>query len=262
MTGLRVPRAGVVVPPVLLVLLLLAVWEVYAATAGPGPDVLPTPSRVVEQGWADRENLLANTWPTLRATVIGLLLSILVGFAFAVLVDLSSLARRAVLPVLVVSQTLPLVALAPLVIVWFGFGQFPKILLIVFVNFFATTLSFVEGFRSADPDSVALLRSMGAGRWRVFRTVRLPSALPYFMAGLRIAITYSVVSAIFAEYAGAEAGLGVYMQFAKNTFRTDLVLAAVGVTAAVTLLLFGLSYLIERLALPWAHLVRAGEAQS
>ncbi|MCE0535255.1 ABC transporter permease [Kineosporia rhizophila] len=262
MTGLRVPRAGVVVPPVLLVLLLLAVWEVYAATAGPGPDVLPTPSRVVEQGWADRENLLANTWPTLRATVIGLLLSILVGFAFAVLVDLSSLARRAVLPVLVVSQTLPLVALAPLVIVWFGFGQFPKILLIVFVNFFATTLSFVEGFRSADPDSVALLRSMGAGRWRVFRTVRLPSALPYFMAGLRIAITYSVVSAIFAEYAGAEAGLGVYMQFAKNTFRTDLVLAAVGVTAAVTLLLFGLSYLIERIALPWAHLVRAGEAQS
>ncbi|GAB6903294.1 ABC transporter permease [Kineosporia succinea] len=248
------------IPPVLLVAVLVAVWEIYAGSFGPGPDVLPTPSRVLEQGWADRGNLLLNTWPTLRATVIGLLLSILVGFAFAVLVDLSGLARRAVLPVLVVSQTLPLVALAPLVIVWFGFGQFPKILLIVFVNFFATTLSFVEGFRSADPDSVALLRSMGASRWRVFRTVRLPSALPYFMAGLRIAITYSVVSAIFAEYAGAEAGLGVYMQFAKNTFRTDLVLAAVFVTAAVTLTLFALSFVIERLALPWAFLVRAGES--
>jgi ABC-type nitrate/sulfonate/bicarbonate transport system permease component len=90
--------------------------------------------------------------------------------------------------------------------------------------------------------------------------VRLPSALPYFMAGLRIAITYSVVSAIFAEYAGAEAGLGVYMQFAKNNYRTDLVRAAVFVTAALTLVLFALSYLIERLALPWAFLVRAGEA--
>ncbi|MBT0769989.1 ABC transporter permease [Kineosporia sp. J2-2] len=244
----------------LLVVLLFGIWQLYAATAGPGPDVLPTPLRVVQQGWGDRENLLANTWPTLRATLIGLALSVAVGFGFAVLVDLSGLARRAVLPVLVVSQTLPLVALAPLVIVWFGFGQFPKILLIVFVNFFSTTLSFVEGFRSADPDSVALLRSMGAGRWRVFRTVRLPSALPYFMAGLRIAITYSVVSAIFAEYAGAEAGLGVYMQFAKNSFRTDLVLAAVFVTASLTLTLFALSYLIERIALPWAFLVRAGEA--
>ncbi|MCD5314919.1 ABC transporter permease [Kineosporia babensis] len=257
---MRLPRPGVVLPPVILVLLLLAVWEIYASTIGPGPDVLPSPSRVAERGWADRENLMLNTWPTLRATVIGLLLSVAVGFGFAVLVDLSGLARRALLPVLVVSQTLPLVALAPLVIVWFGFGQFPKILLIVFVNFFATTLSFVEGFRSADPDSVALLRSMGAGRWRIFRTVRLPSALPYFMAGLRIAITYSVVSAIFAEYAGAESGLGVYMQFAKNTFRTDLVLAAVFVTAAVTLTLFALSFLIERIALPWAFLIRAGEA--
>jgi ABC-type nitrate/sulfonate/bicarbonate transport system permease component len=255
-----VPRLKVVLPPVVLVALLLVLWQVYAATIGPGPDLLPTPSRVAQQGWDDHANLLSNTWPTLRATVIGLLLSIAVWFGFAVLVDLSALARRAVLPVLVVSQTLPLVALAPLVIVWFGFGQFPKILLIVFVNFFSTTLSFVEGFRSADPDSVALLRSMGAGRWRVFRTVRLPSALPYFMAGLRIAITYSVVSAIFAEYAGAEAGLGVYMQFAKNNFRTDLVLAAVFVTAALTLVLFALSYLIERLALPWAFLVRAGEA--
>lgn len=247
------------VPPLLLVAALVGVWQVYAATVGPGPDVLPTPLRVVQQGWADRADLMLNTWPTARAALIGLVLSVATGFALSVLVDLSQAARRAVLPVLVASQTLPLVAIAPLVVIWFGFGQTPKILLIVFVNFFAVTVSFVEGYRAADRDAVALLRSMGAGDWRVFRTVRLPTALPYFFAGLRIAITYSVVSAIFAEYAGAENGLGVYMQGAKNSFRTDLELAAVGVSAALTLVLFGASHLVERLAVPWAHHVRAGQ---
>jgi ABC-type nitrate/sulfonate/bicarbonate transport system permease component len=255
-------RVTRILPPVALVAALFAVWQVYAATVGPGADVLPTPSRVVVQGWANRDALLTNTWPTARAALIGLVLSVAVGFLLAVVIDMSGVARRAVLPVLVMSQTLPLVAIAPLVIIWFGFGQTPKILLIVFVNFFSVTISFVEGFRSADQDAVALLRSMGAGRWRVFRTVRLPSALPYFFAGLRIAITYSVVSAIFAEYAGAESGLGVYMQSAKNSFRTDLELAAVGVTALITLVLFALSYVVERIALPWVPLVRAGEARS
>jgi ABC-type nitrate/sulfonate/bicarbonate transport system permease component len=255
-------RAGTVLPPVLLVIALFAVWQLYAATIGPGADVLPTPSRVVTQGWANRTDLLTNTWPTVRATLAGLALSVAVGFLLAVLIDMSAAARRAVLPVLVMSQTLPLVAIAPLVIIWFGFGQLPKILLIVFVNFFSVTVSFVEGFRSADQGAVVLLRSMGAGRWRVFRSVRLPSALPFFFAGLRIAITYSVVSAIFAEYAGAESGLGVYMQSAKNSFRTDLELAAVGVTALLTLSLFALSYVVEKVALPWVSFVRAGESRS
>src|SRR5207248_5994403 len=112
----------------------------------------------------------------------------------------------------------------------------------------------VQGYRSTDNETEWLLQSMGATRWVVFRLVRLPSALPFFFAGFRIAITYAVVGAIFAEYAGAESGLGIYMLSAKNNFRTDLVLAAVGISAALTLALFGLTAIVQRLAMPWANL--------
>jgi ABC-type nitrate/sulfonate/bicarbonate transport system permease component len=164
--------------------------------------------------------------------------------------------------VLVVSQTLPLIAIAPLMILWFGFELLPKVLIVVLVTFFPITVSLVEGYASADRNAEALLRSMGAGRLQIFRLLRLPSAMPYFFSGLRIAITYAVVAAIFAEYAGAAEGLGIYMQLAKNSFRTDLVLAAVGVSALLTLLLFALTYLVERLTIPWWRLSRSARADS
>ena len=198
----------------------------------------------------------------MRATLIGFAVSLLIGFFLSVVLDSSSAVRRSVLPVLVVSQTLPLIAIAPLMILWFGFELLPKVLIVVLVTFFPITVSLVEGYAAADPTAEALLRSMGAGRWRIFRSLRLPGALPYFFSGLRIAITYAVVAAIFAEYAGASEGLGIYMQVAKNSFRTDLVLAAVGVSALLTLLLFALTYLIEYLTIPWWRLSRRSEGES
>ena len=128
------------------------------------------------------------------------------------------------------------------------------------MTFFPITVSLVEGYASADRDAETLLRSMGAGRMRIFRSLRFPSAMPYFFAGLRIAITYAVVAAIFAEYAGASEGLGIYMQLAKNSFRTDLVLAAVAVSALLTLILFGFTYVVERLTIPWLRLYRRAQA--
>ena len=148
--------------------------------------------------------------------------------------------------------------IAPLMILWFGFDLTPKVLLVALVTFFPITIAFAEGFAASDPDAEALLRSMGAGRTRIFRSVRFPTSLPFFFAGLRIAITYAVVAAIFAEYAGASEGLGIYMQNAKNSFRTDLVLAAVLVTTLLTLSLFALTYALERIAIPWYRLSRQG----
>ena len=241
---------------------LLLVWQLYASTIGPGADVLPTPSRVVEQGWLDRSDLWANTVPTLWATTIGFACSLLLAFAMSVMIDRFRPARKSLMPVLVTSQTLPLIVLAPLVVVWFGFGLAPKIVLIVLVTFFPLTVALIEGYASSAADSEALFRSFGAGWWQTFSKLRLPSALPFFFTGLRIAITYAVVGAVFAEYAGSERGLGIYMQNAKNAFRTDLVIAAVFVVSGVTLMLFALTYVIERVAMPWQRRSRANPAKA
>jgi ABC-type nitrate/sulfonate/bicarbonate transport system permease component len=251
-------RALGVLPPLAIVALLVAAWQLYATLSGIGDDVLPSPSRVLSVSWDNRGDLWANTLPTLRATLLGFALSLAVGFALAVLVDYSAHLRRGLMPLLVASQTLPIVAIAPLMVIWFGFGLTPKVLLVALVTFFPITVAFAEGFAAAEPAAEALLRSMGASRARIFRSVRLPGSLPFFFAGLRIAITYAVVAAIFAEYAGASAGLGIYMQNAKNSFRTDLVLAAVLVSALLTLALFALTYALERLAIPWYRLSRQG----
>lgn len=252
-------RVAGIVGPVVVIVLIVFIWQWYATTSGLGDDVLPPPSRVLQQAWINRADLIANAIPTLRATLIGFAVSLAIGFLLSVILDSSSLVRRSVMPVLVVSQTLPLIAIAPLMILWFGFELLPKVLIVVLVTFFPITVSLVEGYASADRNAENLLRSMGAGRSRIFRSLRLPSAMPYFFSGLRIAITYAVVAAIFAEYAGASEGLGIYMQLAKNSFRTDLVLAAVGVSALLTLFLFALTYLVERLAIPWWRLSRQAQ---
>ena len=251
-------RAPAILSPFAIVVLAVAGWQIYAKLSGIGNDVLPAPSRVLSVTWENRGDLWANTLATLRATLAGFALSLGVGVVLAVLVDSSAHVRRAIMPLLVVSQTLPIVAIAPLMVLWFGFDLTPKILIVALVTFFPITVALAEGFGASEPQTEALLRSMGASRARVFRSVRFPTALPFFFAGLRIAITYAVVAAIFAEYAGASEGLGIYMENAKNSFRTDLVLAAVLVSAVLTLALFALTYVVERLAIPWYRLSRHG----
>lgn len=238
--------------PVLLVAAaVLAAWQLAVTVTGVRPQVLPGPLRVLEQGWAFREVLATHTLATLQVTAVGFTVSLAVAWALAVAVDFSGWLRRALTPLLVASQTLPVVAIAPLLIIWFGFGLLPKVLVIALVTFFPVAVGLIEGFAATDRSATALLRSMGASRWQRFRYVRLPGALPAFFTSLRIAITYAVTGAIFAEYVGARAGLGIFMQLQKNQFRTDLVLAAVAVTAALSVALFGLTHLVQRLVTPW-----------
>ena len=257
MTGLRqlAVRLG---PSALLLGAGVVAWQAYAVQGDVGDDVLPPPTRVVSAGWADRQALWDSFGPTLREVVLGFALSIAFAFAVSVVLDRSAFARRAVIPVLIGSQTLPIIILAPLVVIWFGFGLTPKVLLVALVTFFPLVIGLVEGYASSEPDAVTLLETMGAGWLTTFRLVRLPSALPSFFTSLRISITYAVVAAIFAEYAGAEAGLGVYMQGAKGSFRTDLVLAAVLVSTALTLVLYALTFVVQRMMIPWYTASRKG----
>lgn len=246
-------------PPLVALTGLLITWQAISAAGLVPPDILPAPTRILSAGASERGALGHHTLPTVTATLIGFALSVTVAFLTATALDFSTVLRRALLPLLIVSQTLPLIALAPLVVLWFGFGLLPKVLLVAFVTFFPMVVGFLRGFAAAEPEAEHLLRSMGASRATVFRMVRLPAATASFFSALRISITYAVVGAIFAEYAGAVAGLGVYLQSAKNVFRTDLVLAAVLVSTVLTLMLYGTVALVERLCAPWLRLERGAE---
>jgi ABC-type nitrate/sulfonate/bicarbonate transport system permease component len=238
-------------PPLVLVAAGLVAWQWLVTATGVRPQVLPSPLRVAQQGWAARDALWTNTLPTLHVTAVGFAVSLALGWVIAVAVDFSPWLRRALTPLLVASQTLPIIAIAPLLIIWFGFGLLPKVVVIALVTFFPIVVGLIEGFASTPRAATNLLRSMGASRWQRFRLVRLPQALPSFFTALRIGITYAVTGAVFAEYVGATAGLGIYMSLQKNSFRTDLVLAAVVVTAVLSVALFGLTYAVQRLLIPW-----------
>lgn len=236
-----------ILPALILALALLAGWEAYCAATDVSPLVLPPPSGILRALVLERAEIAGHAASTILVATIGFALS--VGFATVTSVALyfTPWLQRGLMPLLVASQTVPLVALAPLMILWFGFGLLPKVLLVILVTFFPILVSLLSGYRQAPAAYVDLLRSMGAGPVRVFRQVTLPVARPSFFAGLRISATYAIVATIFAEYAGARQGIGIYILTAKNNFRADLVLAGVVVSAVLTLTLLGALQVADRL---------------
>ena len=244
-------------PPVLVTGALLLAWEAYCRTAGISPVVLPAPSRIVEQLWIFRGDAVRHAVPTLIETAVGLAVSIVVSIIAAVAMDRFVTVRRALQPLIVASQTVPVVAIAPLLVLWFGFGLGPKVLIVVLVTFFPITIALLDGFAATTVDATDLLRSFGARRLQVFGLLRWPAALPSFFTGLRIAATYGVIGAVFGEYVGAYEGLGIWMQVSQNAFRTDLVFAAILLSAALSIGLFGLVQMAERVLIPWHRAARA-----
>lgn len=233
-------------PTLLIALGVLLTWEGYCRAAGVSPLVLPAPSDVARGLWLNRADIGRHALSTLSVTATGFGLSVCFAFAVSVALHFLPWLRRGVMPLLVASQTVPIVALAPLMVLWFGFGLLPKVLLVILVTFFPMLVSLLSGYGRLPMAYRDQLVSMGAGGWTVFRRATLPVARPSFFAGLRISATYAVVASIFAEYAGARSGLGIYILSAKNSFRADLVLAAVVVSAGLTLLLLGLVEGIDR----------------
>jgi ABC-type nitrate/sulfonate/bicarbonate transport system permease component len=239
--------------PAALAAAVLAGWELYVRLRDVPVTILPPPSRVVRASYEEADVLWYHTTKTLTETVEGFALAVAVAVVCATLIDFFPVVRRALFPLLIVSQTVPIIAIAPLLVLWFGYGDLPKVLIVALVCFFPMVVATVHGLAAADPELLKLYRSFGASRRQIYRWVRMPSALPSFFAGVRIAITYSVIGAIFGEYVGASRGLGIFLQTAKNSYRTDLVFGMIAVTAALSLGLYGLAMLAERLAIPWAH---------
>ena len=179
---------------------------------------------------------------------------VLTGFIFAVIMDHSEILYKAFYPILVITQTIPSVAIAPLLVLWFGYEMLPKVILVIIATFFPVTVGLLDGFRSADADAIGMLRSMGAGRWQIFRYIKFPSSLPQFFSGLRIAAAYSVVGAVISEWLGGFGGLGVYMTRVRKAFAFDKMFAVIFLTAAISLLLMLIVNIAERRCMPYRNL--------
>ena len=239
-------------PPVLLVSALVVLWEAYVRIGGLDPIVLPPPSRVIGSLWDAREVAAGHLVPTLAEALVGCAVSVVLATLTAIALDRWGPIRRAVEPLLVTSQTIPIVAIAPLFVIWFGFGFLPKVVIVVLVTFFPVTVALLDGFGRVDPEATTLLRSYGATARQTFRLLRWPSALPFLFTGLRISVVYAVIGAIFGEYVGATNGLGIWMKLSQNSFRTDLVFAAILLSAIISLALYLAVGVAERVVVPWS----------
>ncbi len=243
--------------PTALIAALIGAWQLAAST-GALADVLdldrlfvPSPAEIAESLWQNRSLLAENAWVTLREIVFGLGCAIAAGVLFAVAMRLSETIRLAFYPLLVVSQAIPVVALAPILVVLFGFGIGPKLWIIALVCFFPVTVNTLDGLASVDPAATKMMRTLDASRGQILWRVEVPTALPYFFSGAKIAAAISAIAAVFGEYVGAESGLAVLIREDSANLQTARVFAAVAILSAMAIALFALFALAERRVVTW-----------
>jgi ABC-type nitrate/sulfonate/bicarbonate transport system, permease component len=239
--------------PILVITAILIIWQIVCMIGAVPNYMLPSPVQVVKAFIADFPLLMKHSRVTLLEALLGMTIGILLGFITAALMDTFTPVRKGLYPILVLTQTIPPVAIAPLLILWFSYGIAPKIILVVLVVFFPIAVGLLEGFQSVDPDMIMLMKSMKATRWQIFRHVKFPNALGEFFSGLKIAVSYSVVGAVISEWLGGLEGLGVYMTRVKKAYSYDKMFAVIFLVSFISLILMGLVKLIQYKATPWKH---------
>ena len=215
--------------------------------------MLPSPIDVVKAFADNFSIMMKQAAVTLQETLYGLLIGIAIAFVIASLMDRVTIINKALYPVLVVTQTIPTIAIAPLLVLWMGFGMAPKITLVVITTFFPIAIGLLNGFQSVDEDAINLMRSMGAKRLQIFRIIKLPNATASFFSGLRISAAYAVVGAVVSEWLGGFEGLGVYMTRVKKAYAFDKMFAVIVFISAISLVLMGIVVLLEKISMPWVH---------
>jgi putative hydroxymethylpyrimidine transport system permease protein len=240
-------------PAALLLLTLLGVWELYVDLGGVDSLILPSPHQVASALYTDRSLLLSNFLVTAKEVLLGVLVTVIVGVASAIAIHFSRTLRAAAYPLLVGSQAVPVLILAPVLVTWLGFGIGPKIVVIVLVAFFPIVVTTLSGLASVDPGLLKLMRTFDAPRRRTFWHVELPAALPGLVTGVKIAVTIAVIGAVFAEWVGANSGLGYLILISIPQLLSARAMAAVVILSAFAIALFALLTLAERRLLPWAY---------
>lgn len=235
------------------VLLLVLLWQGVGMSGLVPSFMLPTPIKVFEAFWQDRAVIGENLIVTLSEAFVGMAVAIVAAFLLAVMMDRFKRVYEMLYPICVVSQTIPTVAIAPILVLWFGFGVAPKIILVFLTCFFPIAVSLLGGFKSADEKIITLYKSMNASYLRILTDVKIPYATESFFSGLKISVSYAPVSALVAEWLGGRGGLGVYMTRARESFRFDKMFAVIIVVSIVSLLMMKCVKLIENKAMPWKY---------
>ncbi|BBH20938.1 ABC transporter permease [Paenibacillus baekrokdamisoli] len=236
-------------PPVAVMLFLLLSWQAVVVVFDIRPFVLPSPYVIMMQAITDASPLLDHTLATLGVTLLGFTAGAAAGFVLAALLHLIPGAKSGFYPLLVLTQNVPIMALGPLLVLWFGFGILPRVILIIIVCFFPIAVAMLTGLMQSDPKLVTYMRMIGATKRQQFWRLELPNSIPYLFSGLKIAASYSVISAIYAESIGASKGLGYYMLLSRNGFETAKIFCAIAIIIFISLIIFGAISLAERLFL-------------
>jgi ABC-type nitrate/sulfonate/bicarbonate transport system permease component len=242
--------------PAALIALLIGGWELLAKLGHVENYLLPAPSEVATALWNDRDLLAPDTWVTAREVLLGFALALVIGVAIAIVLHLSPVLRRAAYPLVVASQAIPVVVIAPILVIWFGFGLTPKLIVIALICFFPVVVNTLDGLEGVDGEQVKMMRTLGASRLDLLRRLELPSSLPFLFSGAKVAVAVAVIGAVFGELVGSDAGLGHAIQVGTAQLETARVFAAVLILSLMAIALFGLVALVERWAVPWARAPR------
>lgn len=234
-----------------VLILLVILWELIVRLNEIPKYVLPAPTVIIKALMENREILWLHSKTTIFEALTGFAIATVTAVIVAALMNYSNLLKEILYPIFVITQTIPIIAIAPLFMIWIGFGITTKIVIVISICFFPITVSVVEGLETVDKDLINLMKVMKANPWQIFKKVQLPSIMPTFFSGLKIAATYSITGAVIGEWIGAKNGLGIYMTRAMNSFRTDALFADILIVVVLSILLFNFIELIGKLIMPW-----------
>lgn len=237
--------------PLVVLLLLFIGWETVAIKSGVPDWLLPTPTKIFSEGFDGWSNFYPHLLSTIKLSLLGFALGLLIGLLTAILLHLLPFIRESIYPLLIISQNIPIIVLAPLLVIWFGFGLLPKMIVITLVCFFPITVAALDGFKQTSNELKHYMVMAGASNKQLFWKLELPYALPSLFSGLKISATYSVMGAVISEWLGAKEGVGVYMTLASSSFRTDRVFVAIFAIVTLSLVYFSIIVLMERWLVRW-----------
>lgn len=244
--------------PFITIATILGIWQILYMIEVVPQYMLPSPIGVWEAFLADFPLLMEHTKTTMLEAFVGLGIGVGLGFILATIMEANRWVHKSIYPLLVISQTVPTVAIAPLLVLWMGYGIAPKIALIVIVTFFPIAIGLLDGFKAADSDSINLMKAMGAKKYQIFFHIKLPSSLNNFFAGLRISVSYSIVGAVIAEWLGGYQGLGVYMTRVKKSFSYDKMFTVIFLISIVSLILICGVKILQKSIMKWEQVKENG----
>lgn len=254
----KLKKIGSKLVPLIFLLVFLSIWEGVIELGGIEKYIMPAPTDIVKAVFSDFNTLLPHIMATIYESVVGFLVAIGLALLLAIIMDLVPFIKRGLYPLIVVSQTVPVIALAPLFIIWFGFGALPKIIVVIIVCFFPIVISISDGLESVDKDLINHFKLMGASKLKIFTDLKLPYGIINFFSGVRIAATYSIMGAVIGEWLGGDKGLGVYMTRARSAYALDKMFGAILIIVILSMAIFFMIGVIERLVTPWNKNIKNG----